>query len=545
MQLPFNAAGWIALSIGFGAACFQVVRSRRIIYSPLVLKLAACCGLLLIPLLYNESDLRTVGDRFLGIGAGLLLLLSLLQFNFGQGARLGLLTLAVGGVIVEALIGWSQVYANINGLDLTPYNNYVPAGVFQQINNMASYLATGVVLSAYVVALLGRGDSQQPRWWILTPLLLMPLLAIHLMNLLASRAAILGITVGLCLVLPLMLRQARLRYWGAWILMLALGGGVSYVLEQVEDPQLQGPEKPILTFTSFRQVHFPQSFQMFLDRPLQGYGYGRFEGEYVRHTADAYAQGRRSQPPIAGIEHPENELLLWAVEGGVVALSGVLLAAFFVFQAVLRQPLLHRLALIGIFFPLVIHSQLEFPFYTSVAHWAIFIILIYLVTGLSEPTREMRCKPLLAVAVCGVMIPVVTTAFMVSTLQSGALLARYEFGIDEDVGQLQNMKNPVVWYDRMLLAIYFRLVLNGIASKNPSLAEPFVEWGPSFIEKYPRPHHIQYLILAYQVKGDISSATELQARARHYFPAENFEMLDISRLEPAELDELEVGRPRQ
>ncbi|MEX2130921.1 MAG: hypothetical protein WD772_05495, partial [Pseudohongiellaceae bacterium] len=120
----------------------QVARSGILVYSPLSLKLLLCVILLFVPFLYNNSDPAMVSDRFLGLVAGLLLFWSLQQFDFSGKERSLFLFMVLGAVMIEALIGWVQIIANANQYDIVPYNNPSPAGVFQQVNVMSSFLAT-------------------------------------------------------------------------------------------------------------------------------------------------------------------------------------------------------------------------------------------------------------------------------------------------------------------------------------------------------------------------------------------------------------------
>ncbi|MEX2130922.1 MAG: Wzy polymerase domain-containing protein, partial [Pseudohongiellaceae bacterium] len=294
--------------------------------------------------------------------------------------------------------------------------------------------------------------------------------------------------------------------------------------------QFQGSEKEVTTFASLRLIHMPQTIDMILAEPLTGYGYGKFERGFVAYTAEGYARGEITIPGIGGLDHPHNELMLWAAEGGIVALAGVLLAAWFVWSLVMKLPMAHRLAVIGLFFPIVLHTQLEYPFYTSVPHWITFVLLIYWLDSLVSPVKSVQAEQGLLFGTGGVLIPLVTTAFMMTTLQSGYLLARYEFGLEQDVRSLQRMLNPVVWIDRVLLAINFRLVLQGVTSQDPALAQVFIDWSPAFLDRYPRPMHYRYLMMAYQVTGAADDAIATRDRAKYLFPGESFELVDIEQL---------------
>lgn len=508
----------------------KVATTGEVKYSALTLQLAACIAVLLVPFLYNDSDIAFASDRFLGLVAGLLFFLILQQFEFSEQERFNLLVIVIASVLVEAAIGWAQILSANFGFDLAPYNNHSPAGVFQQVNVMASFLATGLVLSGYLVTRLSLAEKKWQAAAFATFLYLTPITTIHLLNFLGSRTGLLGALVGLLCIAPLLFGEWRKRPVRVWFASLLVGFLFSFGLENSGNTQLEGSTKEVATFASLRQIHMPQTIDMILDNPVTGYGYGKFERSFVEYTADAYAAGKITIPGVGGLDHPHNELMFWAAEGGIVGLLGLLLAAWFVWTRVRKLAVRHRIAIIGVFFPITLHTQLEFPFYTSLLHWIIFILLIYWVDSLVSPVRRIKSEQQLIFGTIGVVGPMVGLAFMVSTLQSGYLLAKYEFGIEEDVRIFDRMSNPVVWIDRLLLAINFRLVLNGVAFRDGALAEPFIEWAPGFLEKYPRPMHFRYLIMAYQVAGDLESANSTLARARYLFPGEVFDLVDLEML---------------
>ncbi|MFM1897478.1 MAG: hypothetical protein RLZZ385_2552 [Pseudomonadota bacterium] len=526
LQLPYNAFGWIPLSIAIGLAAFQIVFSRKIHYTRLTRNLALCCLVLLVPLLYNGSDTELVQDRFLGLFAGLALLFGLHQFDFRESEKTGLLILVLGAVWLESLLGWGQVIANTNLVDIRPYNNPLPAGVFHQVNVMSSLLATGLVLSGFVLTRLSTLGSPSLQRIVLGLCLLLPVSAIPQLEMLASRTGMLGAVLGCVLLLPYMMQATQRSKGALWLCGILLGLLTNIAIQQLGPAALLGSQKEVLSLEGPRQAHYPQNIAMILEKPWTGYGYGNFEREFTRYTADAFARGEISEPAITSLGHPHNELLLWATEGGVLALMAVLIAAWLVLQLVLKLPLVQRLAMMGLFFPIVLHTQLEYPFYQSVLHWLVFILLIWWVDSLAGERRTLTAHHTLSFGVAGVLVPLVTTFFMATTLHTGYILARYEYNLDEDVRRFQSIINAMVWQDHITLAIYFRLVLNGIATGQPELARDMIEWAPGFLERFPRAMHYRYLILAYQAVGDEANAKAVVDQAAYLFPGEDFALLD-------------------
>ena len=73
------------------------------------------------------------------------------------------------------------------------------------------------------------------------------------------------------------------------------------------------------------------------------------------------------------MSHPHNEFLFWTVEGGIIPLIGMLII-FFAFIIMIWKAKKNKGWLIaGTTVPILIHTQLELPFYISLVHWFIFI----------------------------------------------------------------------------------------------------------------------------------------------------------------------------
>lgn len=114
-----------------------------------------------------------------------------------------------------------------------------------------------------------------------------------------------------------------------------------------------------------------------------------------------------SVPPLSrrvpGLTYPHNDLLFWWVEGGAVALLGLLVLGVSGFWLLLRRPGVRQLALLACLMPILLHTQLEYPLYQSPVHWLLVLILVNLadrcpsgeqapLPALTAPsTRPMPC----------------------------------------------------------------------------------------------------------------------------------------------------------
>lgn len=525
LQLPWVAFAWMPVSVCVGIGLAHIAIRGVVRYSSLTIATLFCCLLLAVPIFYSHSNESISLDRIFGLLLLALLFLSLQQYQFTQKHLTLLLGFILIGVWVEALFGWVQFLSSAIGSEGEDRRWTVPSGIFQQVNVMASFMATGLVLSLYLLATA----SDQSRWkWVDLLYIGMPLVTMHLLHALSSRTGWYGAFFGVLLILPLAWNLASRKKLILWIAMLGVGYSVSFVA--VPSAGWAPPSKEILNLSDVRATTMPQTLDMIMERPLGGYGYGNFESSYLNFTAARHAAEDSYPPGLASMSHPHNELLYWTAEGGIVPLFGLLFLAYLVWMRVYKQELRTRLALVGLFLPVVLHSQLELPFYQSVAHVVVFVILIFYVDNLSAVYKEKNIRSGILIGALACVIPVVTIAFMATTLQSGAVLARFESNQMENVEDLTKMTNPVVWQDRLNWAIRSRLVVNGILSGQPELGQGYIDWVPDVLAREPRALFYKYLILAHEALGNDDKVREVTEEAYYLFPNDRFEIEEIAKI---------------
>lgn len=137
--------------------------------------------------------------------------------------------------------------------------------------------------------------------------------------------------------------------------------------------------------------------------PWQGWGLGMFEAAFQRFMA-AVPGGNPSREMM---QHPHNEtLFIWA-EGGVLALAGgVALLLGWVVLCRRRKNLWQWAALLTTL-PILLHTQVEFPLYYSVAHFVALLLLMAASEG-NAPALTLRSTlfrlPLAAFALYGIVL---------------------------------------------------------------------------------------------------------------------------------------------
>lgn len=522
LMLPFNVATWIAVSLWISGVALLVAGRKILFVTQTSQLLAVCCLLMSLPLLYPEAEIEQAMLRMAGLWLGLLLLVSAQQFKVPTDHLSLLLLIILGGVWIEGLRYWQAMLNTYFAIGVFPSAEAYPLlGVFQQRNVMATFIATGIVLSAY---LLSAYKNWRYGRFCLPLLLLTPVFFIQVLYAMASRAGWYGALFGLLLLIPFALKNIDRKLILAWVLMFGIGFLVPELLKFSGGWLV--PEKDILSLAGARTILFPQAIGMFLSQPWFGFGYGTFEPSYMAFMAEQYALGSSGSIAIPNTSHPHNEILFWAVEGGIVPLLALCLAAGSVWIQVRKFAISQRLALVALFLPLALHSQVEFPFYASAVHWVIFIILIYYVDALAEAPRVTVPCPTLPAIIFSGLVSLVSVIFLSVTLSSGILLTRFNAS-QSRMDSIFSVSDSLVWGDRANYAIYSTLLNNGIAASNPAYIQEYIDWVPELLTKQPRAIFYENLILAHQALNQSSEAERVIQEFHYLFPETEFTIVQV------------------
>jgi len=518
LELPFNVSSWIPFSFAIAIGLLEISRQKILRYSRLTLVLLGCCVMLTVPILFPEARPEGAVNRIMTLWAGWLFFVALQQFAFSQKQRQQILWLILKAVWLQAALAWYQFLwiSPDNGIGYNTDLNR-PYGIFQQPNVMASFLATGLVLSAY---LLARQPMVQGRWTLshlglqLTPVAVIPMLYV-----LSSRTGWMASIVGVLLILPYLKQFAARVQWRMWLMMLVMGCSVAWNLTSTLN---WSPQPGRVSLESARSVIYPQAMEMFLQSPVTGVGYGNFEPAYLMQTAQAHQADPETPYGLPGLDHPHNELLFWASEGGILPLLALLIAAAAVLAKIRRAPANTQLALVALIFPITLHTQLEYPFYHSLIHWIIFVFLIYWVDGLSAKYFKQSLQWYKPFRISAMLLPVVVSFFMATTLYSGAMLTRFESSTPPDFTALDKVNNTWAWRNRFEWDLYQTQLKIGIEQNNPELLTGFIHWANQKAKELPRPILYQFLITAYQALDDVYQAEQVREEARYLFPGVDF-----------------------
>ena len=532
LALSFNATTWIVFSFALGIGFYHIARNQTLRFSKLTIGLFISAGIMTVPILYPNANIELATNKLIGLWCGFLFFVVLQQFHFSNKHRQRLLWFIVLAVIIEAIFGLIQ-YLYLKPGNPFGYNTVAnrPYGIFQQPNVMASFLATGLVIASYLLARQPYKYSRKLSDIYL--LYAVPVLTLPLLVALASRTGWLASIIAVLLVIPYMYRYTTKKRFTHWVSSIVAGLMLSVVVMYIAFPDGGGLAAEKVNMESARTYTFPQTLDMVIEKPFTGYGYGKFESAYMLYTARQHALNNNYPAGLPSMDHPHNELLYWGVEGGLLPILGIFLAMALVLHRIYQAKRGTRLALLGLFIPIVLHSQLEYPFYHSLAHWLTFIILLYWVDQRVSRYRQVGftniTKALLRVL--SLIFPIILTFYMVSALHTNYILTKFESTRPTNPDILNQVSNPVVWKDRFDWDVYSTFLNIGLYKQDPSLIQPYIDWSLKIIKDKPRPAFYNNLILAYQGLDDSSKAEQIRAEAQFLFP--NIDFSDVNYQPPS------------
>ncbi|MFQ2132955.1 Wzy polymerase domain-containing protein [Aeromonas hydrophila] len=520
LYLPFNAWGWIFASLVIGLGLWQVTLQQRLVFSSLQGWLWLGALLLLLPMAYPGFELKDYAiPRLLGLFAGLLFLFCLYQWQLVRASRERLLYLLLGAVAIEALLGLVQYYLLIPGNWLgydTRANR--PYGIFQQPNVMATFMATGLALAAWLDL---RGNANP---WLKGLRYGVILGASLLLVVLQSRVGQLGGLLGLLLLVPQLHRQGLL----VRILCLVLLGVIVGLASQY---WVAGTNRGMNEYISggARSDIWPFTVHLLIQHRLVGVGYGGFESTFFH----AYTEARQVDPNIGmviyNLDHPHNEFLYWAVEGGLAPMIGMLLMGGALLWRVSKAGWVKGAALLALVTPILLHTQTEYPLYHAIALWWTLLLLVYVLDAEVEEGlqasgrarwREYVYRPWLLLRFVAIIIPLLVVPFMLTAIHTAWVVTKYERGGYKEPTLLLDVVNPMAWLTRVEFDVNSVRLMVGLQANNHAELEAYLEWGQAFVRHTPRANIYANMVIALDALGRKEEARALRREALALYPGD-------------------------
>jgi len=484
-SLPWVLTGWMMLCLMVAGVWWGLPRHQALRVTSTFMWLVAASLLLTLPLLWSPHPDWQINalPRLAGLWGGVAVYFTLLQCRLSATHWRMILAAIAISTVTQALFVLTEIFfpAWVPVVSQNVMSTGLNYGVFQQRNVTASFLATGLIILTFLLtdarAVLVNRRVERFRVGLLAGGTLLLSATLVLLN---SRVGWLGSVLAL-LLFSLLLWRSRtpllLRHRAGWVLALpVLGALLGYGLT------LMKPELGYVVHdasNSQRWLTLKASVQMLAEHPLSGWGYGGFEYAFQHWVIT-------QNPPVLSREmmnHPHNEILFWGVEGGLVALlglGGLIIAGI---RLIATGCTLPRLALSLCLIPVLLHTQLEYPLYQSLAHWLIVILLLVNLDeggGVADP-QPASCgrKPAQLLIVLVALAGVGLTAM---ALRNEIVLTAFELRQLPDDSELTHL--PLPWLaesryqqDRALLEI-----TRFEKTNNPAALEEFVKRGRRWLQ---------------------------------------------------------------
>lgn len=421
-------------------------------------------------------------------------------------------------LVVHALVGLVQILISAEESSVIPLNlQAVPVGIFQQVNVQASLMVTAIVLAIY--SLICLHANSLVRWFSFV------LIALASLVLFASGSRV-GL-LGLLFVLPMILlanwssiRQQKNTFF---VILLAffMGSAAGVTLSDGFYHAHSKLERLAEGGQDLRPVIYRVSWDIFKESPIHGHGIGSFSP--VFHEKVALYQAELGGIDIIGsarYSHPHNELLFWAVEGGVLAVFGLLLFAVTVFYALLQQRFRKGLTFFALIFPIALHTMVELPFYTSVYHWFIFVFLLALLFKQTAYPIHFNISQSMQMLIKGSvgLVLVVSMVFFAGSFYISQQLPRIIYQGKGSLEQLYSFRKHPYFTDFAVRMTYANLVLHERDEGEVEINRQYAEWMENYLQRVPDINVFIELIRVYDYLSEVEKLKAASERALYLYP---------------------------
>lgn len=524
MRIPNNILVWLFGSlIGF-YGLYRFSRSEHIILPRFAwLLLAFPVMALLSGVAAGVVNSTEWFLRLFYIWGGVLFFFALFQFNFTPKKIDQILLWIILASVLHAIIGIAQIlYVNDLPSWLPVNQQGDPTGIFQQINNHASFQVTSLML---VFWLLTRPITKSTHWSLMTLLSLAIFSSTFIVSFSGSRVAILGFLLALPLFVLSRWKyiQANKKRWGSVIFVMSLA---IFATNQIDtDKGLSSIGDKTAAINSgysgdARLGIYKISFDLVKESPIYGHGIGSFARVWQLAKPDFYEQHPGATLPSQRVSHPHNEIIYWLVEGGLLAGIGLMLFGLALLKILWLLPTSRRYVYAALLLPIMLHAQVELPFYISSLHWFVMLFLLFLVF---YPSRMKHEKQLSIAANTSLKGLSVIGAVATVTFFSHSMLANLEFR-----DYLLKRSDPQQVFDMALENPYFRglatqVTMSLLYEQSRQIGiheniEVFADWIEGEVTRNP---HINLFRLAIRARLDLKDekmACALNERAQAIYP---------------------------
>ncbi len=498
LAITYNIPPWIITSWIIATALFVIVKTKTFFFPQLWVYFIAFPITLVINSLLTETHQPIAWlFRVLYIFIGLLFLVSMFQFRITQRVVDRCLLFIVIATGLHALIGSIQI---TSPLLLSPWfpqqPDLVPRSLFQQVNAHMSFLATGLIISLYIIS---RPSFRYSTLLTKTTVVFSFSLAVYILAASGSRIGFISILLGIPLIL--WSRYKTLKFQKKILIILLITSSFSFIagqsgLNKTIDKLSQLQDD---SYSTARIAMYTIGLELVLKKPIQGYGIGNFLKAWNRQTSDFVARHPETNMPDY-ILHPHNEILFWMIEGGLLSLAGILAVVAGIGISLYHLGFQRGGAYTAMLLPISLHTQVEHPFYVSSVLWFLWLFLIFLAlrhqSKVINVSLSLSAKRL--IQLISILIAIGTTVFMIKTSQAQSDLYNFLYETKKHRPYLQVAMHNIYFKPEAVQVDMRALLHSSIAKKDKAKVELYVKWANEQIKYSPKFHIYEDLISASQ-----------------------------------------------
>lgn len=477
LQLPFNAITLIFISLLTLIGTISL--SNKVKFDNFYLALFVFILITSIPYLWSDfyqGLSQAPRQYFLLILA--LFYLSIIQLGDRKSFYLKLLLLVCLSCIIESLLSLYQFYLynpNFYHFDLS-YGR--PYGVFQQPNVLSTYLSSGISISLFILSFY-KNLPKKIKFTLHSNIFL----SIWVILLCQSRVGILTLLVIFCYYL--LSRKVSSTIKSTLVLTTLLSLTLALMLPYVGNEEDTGRKNSV--YSNSRSTLYTETLKVIISSPLTGHGYGSFHNQIIEKAATSIPKNVRNSSSVENVAHPHNEFLYWYAEGGILTLLALTFLVFIICNIILKCKKKIRCGLLLLLLPIAIHTQVEMPFYHSLPHAVITLILIAFINSNNKQIKETHNRKLISfIKISSLTGLVITTIYSLSAVQSTYNL--YNYVAKNNILYLNRVSNPLPDFKNINILKKSIEVENSLRTKNYNEIKHILEWTDSFLSVYPSPY---------------------------------------------------------
>jgi O-antigen polymerase len=213
-------------------------------------------------------------------------------------------------------------------------------------------------------------------------------------------------------------------------------------------------------------------------------------------------------------------LLLWGVEGGIIALLAFLLAIFVVIRQLIRLGWHRGGAMAALLFPIALHTQVEHPFYVSAYHWAVFLFLLFITFQSRSKAYTLHVSLMAGGVIKGLsgMLLILVSWFCCLSLYYSYQIAYVLSSDKTKIHELSSASQHPYFSDvatRLMLASLSKVEQ---AEKGTRLTLEYAKWAEGYLKWSPDVGVFVDLIRVYSYLEDAGRMRSTIQRSLYLFP---------------------------